>query len=87
MTEALPLPKLPIGHYQLRFRAQDPVRLPPFAGSAWRGAFGQALKRLICVTREPECAACLLYRSQTFIEGDNVMSDKLIIQQFPVEIP
>ncbi len=66
MTEALPLPKLPIGHYQLRFRAQDAVRLPPFAGSAWRGAFGQALKRLVCVTREPECAACLLYRSCTY---------------------
>ena len=66
MPPPLPRPQLPLGHYQLRFRAQDPVRLPPFAGSAWRGAFGQALKRLVCVTREPDCTACLLYRSCTY---------------------
>lgn len=62
-TARLPLPKLPFGHYRLRFRAHEPVRLPTFPGSAWRGTFGHALKRLTCVTREPDCAACLLYRS------------------------
>lgn len=37
--------------------------MPAFPGSAWRGALGYALKRAVCVTREPVCAACLLYRS------------------------
>lgn len=57
------LPLLPLARYRLAFTALEPVRLPEYAGSAWRGAFGLALKRLVCVTREPTCPACLLYRS------------------------
>lgn len=58
-----PSPPLPLARYRLRFRAIDPLRLPDYAGSAWRGAFGRSLKRLVCVTREPRCPDCLLYRS------------------------
>lgn len=58
-----PLPNLPIGRYRLEFQALDPIKLPEYSGSAWRGVFGRALKRLVCVTREPACPACLLYRS------------------------
>ncbi len=57
------LPVLPLARYHLTFQAVDAVRLPAYAGSAWRGVFGRALKRLVCVTREPACPACLLYRS------------------------
>ena len=55
--------RLPLALYRLHFIAQEAVRLPAYAGSAWRGVFGRALKRLVCVTREPACPACLLYRS------------------------
>ena len=55
--------RLPLALYRLHFIAQEAVRLPAYAGSAWRGVFGHALKRLVCVTREPACPACLLYRS------------------------
>ena len=54
---------LPLARYRLRFRAAVDLRLPAYTGSAWRGAFGWALKRLVCVTREPACPTCLLYRS------------------------
>jgi len=57
------LPELPLACYRLIFAAIDPVRLPEYSGSTWRGAFGHALKRLVCVTREPTCPPCLLYRS------------------------
>jgi hypothetical protein len=57
------LPVLPVARYRLTFRAASSLRLPPYTGSAWRGAFGHALKRLACVTREPTCPPCLLYRS------------------------
>lgn len=53
----------PAARYRLDFVATTPVRLPEYAGSALRGAFGHALKRTVCVTREPECKACALYRS------------------------
>ncbi len=54
---------LPIGRYRARFRAESPVRLPPYPGSAWRGAFGHALKRALCVTHLPVCSDCALWRS------------------------
>lgn len=55
-----------VSRYRLRFIAQEPIRLPAYAGSTWRGAFGIALKRLVCVTREPSCTDCLLYRSCSY---------------------
>jgi len=54
---------LPLARYRLTFRAVTALRLPAYTGSAWRGAFGHALKRLVCVTREPACPPCLLYHS------------------------
>lgn len=54
---------LPVGRYRARFQAVGPIRLPAYAGSAWRGAFGHALKRAVCVTHVPACCDCLLYRS------------------------
>lgn len=57
---------LTVSRYRLRFIAQEPLRLPAYAGSAWRGALGHALKRLVCVTHEPRCPDCLLYRSCSY---------------------
>jgi hypothetical protein len=57
------LPVLPLGHYELVFRPRGPLRFTQHAGFAWRGAFGHALKRTVCVTREPTCNTCLLFRS------------------------
>lgn len=54
---------LPLGQYKLLFQAESDFQLPAYAGSAWRGLFGHALKQTVCVTREPECSRCLLYRS------------------------
>ncbi|MCU0841233.1 MAG: CRISPR system precrRNA processing endoribonuclease RAMP protein Cas6 [Thiobacillaceae bacterium] len=34
-----------------------------FPGSAWRGALGHALKRVVCMTRLPQCRECALYHS------------------------
>ncbi|HUM95548.1 MAG TPA: CRISPR system precrRNA processing endoribonuclease RAMP protein Cas6 [Candidatus Competibacter sp.] len=62
-SDSVALPILPLAVYRLDFTAQDSIRLPAYAGSAWRGVFGRALKRLVCVTREPACPPCLLYRS------------------------
>jgi len=56
-------PSLPLAVYRLEFAALQPIHLPAYAGSAWRGAFGHALKKLVCATREPACPTCLLYRS------------------------
>ncbi len=40
--------------------ATEPVRLPHYPGSAWRGLLGHSLRRTVCVTRQPTCEGCLL---------------------------
>lgn len=57
------LPVLPVGRYRAVFASEAVPRFSDFPGNAWRGALGHALKRSVCVTRQPECQACLLYRS------------------------
>lgn len=44
----------------LRFVAQDTVQLPGYAGSAWRGAFGHALREVACSTKARACTGCTL---------------------------
>ena len=51
----------PIARYRFVFITQTPVCLPDYAGSMLRGAFGQALRRIACMTREPACSPCPLY--------------------------
>lgn len=58
-----PSPKLPIGHYRAHFISASPPRFTDFPGNAWRGALGHALRQAVCVTRQPQCRDCLLYRS------------------------
>jgi hypothetical protein len=42
------------------FAPKADVRLQPYSGSVWRGAFGFALKRLVCVMRMRPCEGCPL---------------------------
>jgi hypothetical protein len=56
-------PALPVGLHRVTFSAAEPIQLPAWTGSAWRGAFGHALRRTVCVTRAARCEGCLLLRS------------------------
>jgi len=58
--------ELPLAHYRFHFRALEAVRLPDFAGSAWRGAFGNSLRRLLCATRLSHCDSCPLVGTCAF---------------------
>jgi len=42
---------------RLVLRAEEPLHLPPYAGSTFRGAFGHAFKRVACPLRR-ECEGC-----------------------------
>ena len=50
----------PLARYRFDFQATTPIRLPDYAGSMLRGAFGHALRQLACMTRQKECAGCPL---------------------------
>ncbi len=61
-----------ISRFRFVFRALDPLRMPPYSGSAWRGLLGHGLRRSVCVTRQPDCTGCLLAGSclySTFFES------------------
>ncbi|MCX8134568.1 MAG: CRISPR system precrRNA processing endoribonuclease RAMP protein Cas6 [Roseococcus sp.] len=42
------------------FAPRAPLRLQAHSGSAWRGAFGHALKRMVCAMRLRPCEGCPL---------------------------
>jgi len=57
VTEA---PSWPVARYRLVFKVQTPLNLPDYAGSMLRGVFGQALRRLACMTKRRGCGLCPL---------------------------
>ena len=68
----IPIPSLTLQRLRFDCEALEPIRLPPYSGSAWRGLIGHSLRRSVCVTRQPTCEGCLL-RTQcaysTFFES------------------
>lgn len=57
---------LPMQRWFWQIRVQDPLTLPRYAGSLLRGAFGHALRRTACVTRQPTCTNCPLQQSCSY---------------------
>ncbi|QWF71561.1 CRISPR system precrRNA processing endoribonuclease RAMP protein Cas6 [Methylomonas paludis] len=53
-------PTIPLKIYRFYFDTGEKIHLPEYSGSAWRGAFGHALKRTVCVVRNTPCQQCLL---------------------------
>lgn len=49
-----------VGSYLFHCRFTSPAALPAFKGSMLRGAFGHALKKVVCALRRKTCAGCLL---------------------------
>jgi len=46
--------------FHFLLKALDSLCLPEYKGSTFRGAFGYAFKRIVCVNRERLCESCLL---------------------------
>ena len=57
------LSSLPIVRYQFTFVVTEPIQFPQYAGSTLRGAFGRALRKIACMTKQAECKGCPLYRT------------------------
>lgn len=51
---------LPLARYRFTAQIHEDTWLPEYAGSLFRGQFGAALRRLSCMTRQPECTDCPL---------------------------
>lgn len=55
--------EFPVARFRLQFVAKAPYIVHGYRGSAWRGAFGTALKNQVCITRERYCHGCLVRHS------------------------
>lgn len=49
-----------LGRYRFACRFTEDALLPAYKGSTFRGAFGGALKKVVCAVREKDCSRCLL---------------------------
>lgn len=81
---------LQLSRYRFSFAALESAQVPIFAGSAWRGAFGTALKRTVCVTRQSECDGCPLIGSCCFpylFEGRRPESVPALRSQERIPVP
>ena len=45
---------------QITLRAQTPLQLPHYKGSALRGGFGAVFKETVCIVEHRDCRRCLL---------------------------
>ena len=46
------LRKIRYARFRLEMNAVSQLRLPPYKGSTFRGAFGHTFKQLVCVKRD-----------------------------------
>jgi len=46
--------------FRLTLRAKECISLPPYKGSALRGGFGHAFRKVVCAVRKENCDDCLL---------------------------
>jgi len=53
-----PLPR--VVRFRFLLEAVEPILLPAYAGSIWRGLIGLGLRRTACLTHQPTCDGCLL---------------------------
>lgn len=49
---------LNVSRYRIKFKANQQIQLPEYAGSSLRGAFGHALKNIACLTASMHCGQC-----------------------------
>jgi hypothetical protein len=79
----------------LTLRAEQPVSLPPYAGSTFRGAFGHAFKRVACPLRR-ECEGCgyrdvcvyaYVFETPGNVEGSSLTRGATVAHPFVLEPP
>lgn len=46
--------------FSFHIEAEEEIILPPYKGSTFRGGFGVAMKRVVCVARGKSCDECIL---------------------------
>lgn len=62
------LPPLFLNKFIFTLEALEDMRLPEYKGSMFRGAFGITFRRIVCITKQNECAGCILTGSCSYFK-------------------
>ncbi|MBX2990252.1 MAG: CRISPR system precrRNA processing endoribonuclease RAMP protein Cas6 [Bacteroidetes bacterium] len=62
-----PLHPLRFAKFTLHLEATEDLFLPQYKGSTFRGGFGNALKKAVCMTKTFDCPPCLLQHNCPYI--------------------
>lgn len=52
--------KIPYQRFRFDLKVNDPLLLPDYSGSVFRGAFGAVFRRMVCALKQNECGRCML---------------------------
>lgn len=79
-------PSLAARRFYWRVRVEGSLRLPEYAGSLLRGAFGHALRQIACVTRQPVCTDCPLQSScaYKYLFETPIPESASVLRRYPV---
>lgn len=75
------------GKYNFKCTLLDDATLPPYKGSTFRGAFGSALKSVVCAVRERECVSCLLASRCVYARTFELNTSKQTARQRTAALP
>ena len=85
-----------LSRFSFQLRAIDPLRLPRYKGSTFRGGFGHAFKKVVCAIRGKPCSECSLKMKCVYVyifetmppEGSEALRNyKSIPHPFIIEPP
>ncbi len=76
---------LPIAKVRFTLRALDTLSLPPYKGSAFRGGFGHAFRKVVCAIRKKDCTDCLLKHkcAYSYVFETPPPPDTVIMRKYP----
>lgn len=83
------LPPITMHRYNFYLRAEEPLNLPEFKGSLFRGAFGITFRRIVCITKQQSCTGCMLQQQCSYFKifETEVQPNNLAFLKGVVKVP
>ena len=80
-----PLQNFKFAQFQFFLKAIDSLSLPEYKGSALRGGFGYAFKKVVCALKNKECPDCLLKEKciYSYVFETPPPADTRIMRKYP----
>ncbi|HID94564.1 MAG TPA: CRISPR system precrRNA processing endoribonuclease RAMP protein Cas6 [Candidatus Latescibacteria bacterium] len=74
-----------LGRFEFTIVARDGLHLPEYKGSTFRGGFGAAFKKVVCVVREGDCATCVLRQKcvYSYVFETPLPGDAKLLRRYP----